>query len=102
MTIYTNMSLNYEVDGKKMFSTDKNYIRTSGGGDDLTLAELNALRDYGKPSTIASHEDLPSNKLVDIKNDTQSNDRLFTVTVVMDPVSGSMDSVRYTAGKGVD
>lgn len=102
MTIYTNMSLNYEVDGKKMFSTDKNYIRTSGGGDDLTLAELNALRDYGKPATIASHEDLPSNKLVDIKNDTQSNDRLFTVTVVMDPVSGSMDSVRYTAGKGVD
>ncbi|SEF52556.1 prepilin-type N-terminal cleavage/methylation domain-containing protein [Eubacterium ruminantium] len=105
MMIYTNLDVNYTLDGHNQFSTNDLIRKSNGGdgnGDDITRDNLAELRKMPWPDYIVKSDRLPASKLKHVSEDTNTADRLFTVTVYMKPVSGSMDAVRYTAGKGVD
>ena len=103
MTIFTNLDVNYVIDGHKQFSTN-DLIRKADPTDtnNLDTTKLAELRKMPWPDYIVKSDRLPNSKLKHISDDTNTADRLFTITVVMKSVDGNMDDVRYTAGKGVD
>ena len=103
MTIFTNLDTHYTIDGHNQFSTN-DLIRKADPTDtnNLDTTKLAELRKMPWPDYIVKSDRLPNSKLKHISEDTNTADRLFTITVVMKSVDGNMDDVRYTAGKGVD
>ncbi len=103
---YTNIKF-FTGYGWEQFSFD-NTIRTDGptaGYEDIKADELAELRKmplpddnyYTMPYCYAGYDHLHQ-----LEDDTNMADRLYTITVVLKPVSGDMDDVRYISGKGVD
>ena len=101
---YTNLDVSYKKGGWEQFSFD-NTIRnakTAPGYDDIKLEQLNELRSMPWPSEIIKSDSYPKANLHNLSEDTNVADRLYTITVILEPIDGKMDNVRYSAGKGVD
>lgn len=104
INIYTNLDISYNKGGWDQFSFD-NTIRNAGaapGADDIKAAQLTELRSMPWPTEITKSDSYPSGNLHKLEDDINVEDRLFTITVILESVDGKMDDVRYTAGKGVD
>ena len=98
------MDISYNKGGWDQFSFD-NTIRNAGaapGADDIKAAQLTELRSMPWPTEITKSDSYPSGNLHKLEDDINVEDRLFTITVILESVDGKMDDVRYTAGKGVD
>ena len=98
---YTNIDIDYTQSGWTQFSVDDTVRGTSPDAAGLTTLKSMAL-----PSSEYSYTAYPNDEdnkhLMRLDEDTNPADRLFTVTVVLEPVDGNMDDVRYSAGKGVN
>jgi prepilin-type N-terminal cleavage/methylation domain-containing protein len=97
---YTNIDIDYTASGWTQFSTDETVRGTS-----LSATDYAILKSMPLPSTytVASYPNGEGNKhLMKLEEDTNTADRLYTVTVLLSPVSGNMDDVRYSTGKGVN
>jgi len=96
--IYSNIDVNYTKEGWKQFSTDDT-VR-AGSVDSTGLTALKGMPfAYHDVTSVSNY---PDNHLHMLSEDTNLADRLFTVSVLLEPVDGKMDDVRYTAGKGVN
>ncbi|MBQ6231026.1 MAG: type II secretion system protein [Eubacterium sp.] len=104
---YTNIDIDYTQSGWTQFSVDSTVRGTAPDPTGLTTLKSMALpsSDYSVvdyPNDYDPSNNIDNRHLLKLEDDTNPADRLFTITVVLEPVDGSMDDVRYSAGKGVD
>ena len=91
---FTNIDISYKVGDWEQFSLNDEKF----GGyltDTSTLKNMALSSDY-------KYDSYPEDHLKKLDQDTNVVDRLYTITVLLEPVDGKMDSVRYSSGKGVN
>lgn len=91
---FTNIDISYKVGDWEQFSLNDEKF----GGyltDTSTLKNMALSSDY-------KYDSYPEDHLKKLDQDTNVVDRLYTITVLLEPVDGKMDDVRYSSGKGVN